>query len=83
VVDFFVPKTKYIIPRGGIMGCGCGGNRPAAAPRLPPATGKVTDHAGKLHPNVQQMQNILKMAEESRRVQKLRREQLLKALSKP
>ncbi len=67
------------------MGCGCGGggNRPAAAPRLPPPTGRVTENVGQLHPNVKQMQHILKLAEESRKVQKLRREQLLKALSKP
>lgn len=68
------------------MGCGCGGGggrRPAAAPRLPPSTGKVTENVGKLHPNVVQMQYIQKIAEERRKVEKLKREQLLKALARP
>lgn len=66
------------------MGCGCGGGRRnAAAPKLPPSTGKVTENAGKLHPNVVQMQNIQRIAEERRKVEKLRREQLLKALARP
>jgi len=65
------------------MGCGCGGRRNAAAPKLPPATGKVTENVGKLHPNVVQMQNIQRIAEERRKVEKLKREQLLKALARP
>lgn len=67
------------------MGCGCGGGgrRPAAAPKLPPATGRATENVGQLHPSVVQMQKVLKLAEESRKVQKLRREQLLKALARP
>jgi hypothetical protein len=70
--------------KGGVMGCGCGGGRRnAAAPKLPPATGKVTENVGKLHPNVVQMQNIQRIAEERRKVERLKREQLLKALARP
>lgn len=66
------------------MGCGCGGGRRnAAAPKLPPATGKVTENVGKLHPNAVQMQNITRIAEERRKVERLKREQLLKALARP
>jgi hypothetical protein len=69
------------------MGCGCGGGggarRQAAAPRLPPATGKITENVAKLHPNVLQMQNIQKIADERRKVERLKREQLLKALARP
>ena len=68
------------------MGCGCGGGggrRQAAAPKLPAATGKVAESASKLHPSIVHMQNIQKVAEEQRRkVEKLKREQLLKALAR-
>lgn len=69
------------------MGCGCGGGggarRNAAAPRLPPATEKIIENVAKLHPNVLQMQNIQKIADERRKVERLKREQLLKALARP
>lgn len=68
------------------MGCGCGGGgarRAALAPKLPPATGQVTENAGKLHPNAVQMQNVLKLAEERRKVETLKREQMLRALKRP
>lgn len=68
------------------MGCGCGGGggrRNALAPKLPPATGRVTENAGRLHPNVAHMQQIQKLAEERRKVERLKREQLLKALARP
>lgn len=68
------------------MGCGCGGGggrRLAAAPKLPPSTGKVTENVSRLHPNVVHMHNIQKIAEERRKVEKLKREQLLKALARP
>jgi len=67
------------------MGCGCGGGgrRQAAAPKLPQSTGNVTENVAKLHPNVLHMQNIQKIAEERRKVEKLKREQLLKALARP
>lgn len=68
------------------MGCGCGGGgarRKAAAPSLPPSTGKVAEVASKLHPSVVNMQNIQKIAEERRKVERLKREQLLKALARP
>lgn len=69
------------------MGCGCGGGgggrRPVTAPKLPHGTGKITENIGKLHPSVLHMQNIRKLADERRKVETLRREQLLRALSKP
>jgi len=68
------------------MGCGCGGGgarRPAMAPKLPTAMNKVTENAGKLHPNVVQMQNVLKLADEHRKVEMLKREQMLRALKRP
>lgn len=65
------------------MGCGCGGRRAAMAPKLPSAIGKVTENAGKLHPSVVQMQSIQKIADERRKVERLKREQLLKALARP
>lgn len=67
------------------MGCGCGGGgrRNAAAPNLSIQSNRVTENVANLHPNVLHMQNIQRIAEERRKVEKLRREQLLKALSKP
>ena len=68
------------------MGCGCGGGgakRQAAAPKLPLAMGQVTGSAGNLHPNVAQMQNVLKLADERRKVEMLKREQMLRALKRP
>lgn len=68
------------------MGCGCGGGarRNAQAPKMNMANSNVVaSAASRLHPNVEMVQNIQKIAEERRKVEKLRREQLLKALSKP
>jgi hypothetical protein len=70
------------------MGCGCGGGggggrRNAAAPKLPPAIGQISENIAKLHPNVLQVQNIQKIADERRKVERLKREQLLKALARP
>ena len=74
------------------MGCGCSGggaNRPAQAPRLPvnvtspsSVTSSVAD-AARMHPSAINLQNIQRLAEERRKLSKLKREQLLKALSKP
>ena len=65
------------------MGCGCGGGgrgarRNASAPQL--AHNHTTENVANLHPNVLHMQNIQKIAEERRKVERLRREHLLKAL---
>ena len=68
------------------MGCGCGGGgakRQVAAPKLPSSNQQITENTGKLHPNVLQMQNILKLSEERRKIERLKREQLLKALIRP
>jgi len=64
-----------------MCGCGGGGSRPAHAPRLQPRTNMA--NVPTLHPNVLHMQNVQKLAEERRKVERLKREQLLKALSKP
>jgi hypothetical protein len=65
------------------MGCGCGGGqRKAQAPKLP-VSNIVTENVANLHPNVLHMQNIQKLAEERRKVERLKREQLLKALLRP
>ena len=67
------------------MGCGCGGGgrRNVATPQLSAHSNRVTENVANLHPNVLQMQNIQKINDERRKVERLRREQLLKALSKP
>ncbi len=65
-----------------MCGCGGGGRRMATAPKLPANQNQAID-AAKLHPNVVQMHNIQRLAEERRKVERLRREQLLKALAKP
>lgn len=66
------------------MGCGCGAraNRPVQVPHLQQNVGMV-QNAAQLHPNVVAMQNVQKLAEERRKVERLRREHLLKALTRP
>lgn len=66
------------------MGCGCGGraNRPVQVPHLQ-QNNNVVNNAAQLHPNVVAMQNAQKLAEERRKVERLRREHLLKALTRP
>lgn len=66
------------------MGCGCGGggNRAVQAPQIAP-NNNMANRAAKLHPAAQAIQNIQKLADERRKVEKLKREQLIKALSKP
>ena len=83
MVDFFILSIDK--EEAKFMACGCGGGarRPAAAPKLPPSTGKVTENVGKLHPNFLQMQKVQQLADERRKVERLKREQLLKALAKP
>jgi hypothetical protein len=63
------------------MGCGCGAkaNRPVQVPHL---QNNIVNQA-QLHPNVVAMQNVQKLAEERRKVERLRREHLLKALTRP
>jgi hypothetical protein len=53
------------------------------APKLPTAMNQITENAGKLHPNVTKMQNVLKLADERRKVEMLKREQMLRALKRP
>jgi hypothetical protein len=66
--------------------CGCGGggaNRAVQAPKLPvnnSPTSAVT--AAALHPSVQHMQAVQRLAEERRKVERLRREQLLNRIVK-
>ena len=67
------------------MGCGCGAkaNRPVQVPHLQNNVGMAQEAAQQLHPNVVAMQNVQKLAEERRKVERLRREHLLKALARP
>ena len=67
------------------MGCGCGGGakRPAQAPKFQANSNIIAESAARLHPNAEMVRNIQRLSEERRKVEKLRREQLLKALSKP
>lgn len=64
------------------MGCGCGGGRGSSrvAPKLP-TTSNVAP--ANLHPNVQMVQNIQRLADERRKVERLKREQLIKSLLRP
>ena len=68
------------------MGCGCGGgraNRPVQVPHMQNNVGMVQQEVAQLHPNVVAMHNIQKLTEERRKVERLRREHLLKVLTKP
>lgn len=66
--------------------CSCGGGgraaRPVMAPKLP-NNNNVANAVAKLHPNAQIIQNVQRIAEEKRKIAKLRREQLLKVLKRP
>jgi hypothetical protein len=67
------------------MGCGCSGGarRPAQAPKMQTSSNIVSETVSKLHPNAEIVRNIQRLSEERRKIERLRREQLLKALSKP
>ncbi len=69
------------------MGCGCGAraNRPTQVPHLQNNNNVVQQavQQQQLHPNVVAMQNVQKLAEERRKVERLRREHLIKALARP
>lgn len=71
------------------MGCGCGGGggggagrRSVKAPQLP-ANNNIANNASKLHPSVAHINAVQQLAEERRKLGRLKREQLLKALAKP
>jgi hypothetical protein len=79
-------NKQYIIARRLIMGCGCGGGgarRQARAPRLPANNNNAVSDTARLHPSVANMQKVQKLAEERRKLGRLHRERLLKAISKP
>jgi hypothetical protein len=68
------------------MGCGCGGNagrRLTQVPQMPARNNAIADNASTLHPSVVKMQNVQRLAEEKRKIGRLNRERLLKALSRP
>jgi hypothetical protein len=64
--------------------CGCGGGGAARSVKAPQiANTNLVAKRAAMHPAAQAIENIQKLADERRKVERLRREQLIKAMLKP